>query len=126
MGRVVYEGDVVTIRDVEDAIRATRKYTKGKLTVPQRDQARQGDGFAAKAVTEYYEVYPSVDISLEMKASDAWAWVWGDVEHIDVIFTYSYTNNKARCIVHGRNGQVNRLSEGIPGFGKAIEKANKR
>lgn len=110
-----FVGDILSVRVAEDCIRLTRKYTKGvfrkSVVYPI-----QGEDFPSRVLTEYYEVYPDLDISWDMLATDAWAWVWGDVLHVDVFFNYSYSNNKAKIIIHGGNGVVRDLEEGIPGL----------
>ena len=116
-----FTGDILSVRDAEDCIRLTRKYTKGvfrKVAV----YPIQGEGFPSRVLTEYYEVYPDLDIGWNMLATDAWAWVWGDVLHVDVFFNYNYSTNKAKIIIHGGNGIIRSLEEGVPGLGEAIAK----
>jgi len=119
--RTEYEGTIITVRDLEDAIRATRRYTKGAFHKAP-DHPIQGSEFPSRFVTEFYEVYPSLDIGWDMAASDAWAWVWGDVSHIEVLFQYDYRNNKARMIVRGGRAVVEELVKGIPNFEERIAK----
>lgn len=116
-----FSGDILSVRNAEDCIRLTRKYTKGVFR-KRVEYPIQGEDFPSRVLTEYYEVYPDLDISWNMLASDAWAWVWGDVLHIDVFFNYNYSNNKARIIIHGGNGVVQGLIKGIPGLGDALAK----
>jgi len=121
--KIEYKSSILLVRDLEDTIRATRKYTKGafsRATKPQ--QPIQGDQFPSKVLTEYYEVYPDLELSWGMFATDAWAWVWGDVMHIDVLFLYDYRDNKAKVTVHGGEGAVKELANGIPGFRAALER----
>ena len=117
----VFNGSIIQIRDIEDCIRATRKYTKGAFTAPSKHPI-QGGGFPSRVLTEYYEVYPDLDLTWDMLATDAWAWVWGDVLHIDVKFHYAYKNNNAKMEVFGTNGVVKSLCEGISGFKEALDK----
>ena len=117
--RIEYVGDITAIRAIEDCVRATRKYTKGAFRKPI-EHPTQGDDFPSRLLTEYYEVYPDLELSWEMSASDAWAWVWGDVAHFDVLFQYDYRVNRGRVIVRGGNGVVKLLKQGIPGFGEAL------
>jgi len=113
---------IILTRAVEDSIRATKKYTKGAFR-KSVDHPMQGNGFPSKVLTEYYEVYPSLEIGWDMRATDAWAWVWGDIPHIDVLFHYDYIQNKAKIVVHGGNGAVKELAKGIPDFSEALAKA---
>jgi len=116
--------DILTARELEDTIRATRKYTKGAFSRIQQHPI-QGDSFPSKVLTEYYEVYPELELGWDMNASDAWAWVWGDVTHIDVAFLYDYRNNKAKVTIYGGNGAVRELATGIPGFLAAFERVKR-
>jgi len=105
------------VRDLEDTIRATRKYTKGAFSKASKHPQRiQGEEFPSRVLTEYYEVYPDLDIGWDMRAGDAWAWVWGDVVHIDITFLYDYRENKAKVTIHGGRDAMEKLKEGIPGF----------
>ena len=119
--RTEFVSGILAVRAVEDTIRATRKYTKGAFSRSAQHPI-QGEDFPSKVITEYYEVYPDLEIGWEMPASDAWAWVWGDTPHIDVHFKYSYLRDKAIVIIYGNNGVVKLLEEGIPGFGDALAK----
>jgi len=119
--RSEFVGDILAVRATEDTIRATKKYTKGAFTKSARHPI-QGEEFPSRVLTEYYEVYPDTEISWNMPASLGWAWLWGDTPHIDVLFKYNYQRNKAIVIIHGGNGVVKLLEEGIPGFGEALSK----
>lgn len=116
-----FVGSILAVRSVEDTIRATRKYTKGAFTKPNQHPI-QGEEFPSRVLTEYYEVYPDMEIGWDMPASEGWAWVWGDTPHIDVDFKYNYVRDKAIVIIHGGNGVVKLLGEGIPGFEEALGK----
>jgi hypothetical protein len=111
--RSEYYGDILKIREMEDCIRASKKYTKGafrkKVVHPM-----QGAEFPSRVITEYYEVYPDVEIDWEMPASLAWALVWGDTPHIDVWFHYDYRTGVARCEIAGGTQSVKELIVGIP------------
>jgi len=118
-----FRGDILSVRTVEDCIRATRKYTKGAFARTQsRPVAVQGESFPSKLVTEYYEVYPDLELGWDMSASRAWAWVWGDVTHINVLFRYDYRADEARVEVSGGAKAVDELAGGIPGFQDALAK----
>jgi len=119
--RSEFTGYILDVRAVEDCIRATRKYTKGAFSRPVKHPI-QGEDFPSKALTEYYEVYPDTEISWDMPASDAWAWVWGDTPHIDLRFLYNYQSNRGKVIIYGNDGVVGMLKEGIPNFAEALIK----
>jgi len=119
--RSEFVGCILDVRAVEDCIRATKKYTKGAFSRPAKHPI-QGEDFPSKVLTEYYEVYPDMEVSWNMPASDAWAWVWGDIPHIDLRFLYNYQNNKGKVIVYGNDGVVDMLREGIPNFAEMLTK----
>lgn len=117
-----FKSSILLVRDLEDTIRATKKYTKGAFSrADKQGQPIQGEQFPSRVLTEYYEVYPDLEIGWDMRAGDAWAWVWGDVVHIDMTFLYDYRDNKAKVTVHGGEGTVRELEAGIPGFRAALE-----
>lgn len=116
-----YIGSIMAVREVEDTIRATRKYTKGAFTKSVQHPI-QGKEFPSRVLTEYYEVYPDTEIGWDMPASQGWAWLWGDTVHVDVLFKYNYQLDKAIVIVHGGNGVLSMLNDGIPGFQEALSK----
>ena len=116
-----YVGSILAVRAVEDTIRATRKYTKGAFTKPTQHPI-QGEEFPSRVLTEYYEVYPDMEVGVDMSVWDFSDWVWGDTPHIDVLFKYNYQRDKAIVIIHGGNGVVKLLGEGIPGFDEALGK----
>lgn len=119
--KIEYKSDILLARDLEDTIRATKKYTKGAFSrAPQHPI--QGAEFPSKVLTEYYEVYPDLELGWDMRVNDAWAWVWGDVIHIDVTFLYDYRDNRAKVTVHGGSNAVRALMTGIPGFKVALTK----
>ena len=118
--KTIYKSSILLVRDLEDTIRATRKYTQGAFSkAVKHPQKIQGEQFPSRVLTTYYEVYPDLEIGWDMRAGDAWAWVWGDVVHIDIIFLYDYRENKAKVTIHGGEDAMEKLKEGIPGF-KAI------
>ena len=120
-----FVGSILAVRAVEDTIRATKKYTKGAFTKSARHPI-QGEEFPSRVLTEYYEVYPDLDIEQQQPIWDAMMdfsdWIWGDTPHIDVLFKYNYMRNKAIVIIHGGNGVVKLLGEGVPGFEEALGK----
>ena len=127
--KIELKSNILLVRDLEDTIRATRKYTKGAFSkASKHPQKIQGEQFPSRVLTEYYEVYPDLEIGWDMRAGDAWAWVWGDVIHIDITFLYDYRDNKAKVTIHGGKDALENLKEGIPGFKSKlseIEKVNK-
>ena len=121
--RSEFVGSILAVRAVEDTIRATKKYTKGAFKSPVQHPI-QGEKFPSRVLTEYYEVYPDTELGWDMPASEGWAWVWGDTLHIDVLFKYNYQRDKAIVIIHGGNGVVKLLGEGIPGFSDALARVS--
>jgi len=120
-----FVGTVLDVREVEDCIRSTRKYTKGVFRKAVHHPV-QGEDFPSKVVTEYYEVYPDLDLGQEKSLWGALLdfsdWLWGETPHIDLRFHYNYPKNLAMVVVFGGNGVVKLLEEGIPGFGEALGK----
>jgi len=121
-----YTGSIAAVRDVEDSIRATGKYTKGAFSRKAAHPV-QGDDTPSRTITEYYEVYPDININ---EAQSFWGvlsktadWLWGETR-IDVRFNYSYRDGKAVAIVLGGEGAVKALEEGIPGFKEALERVS--
>lgn len=120
----IYRGSLIDIRDLEDSIRISKKYTKVLFNKKGTEIKIQGDDFPSRTLTEHYEVYPDLVISMDMKATDMWKWVWGDLVCIRVDFTYHYNDNKGRVVIHGKNGVVQSLAKGIEGFSKALTKVD--
>lgn len=127
--RSEFSGDILTVRAVEDCIRATHKYTKGLKNPlsgqPKHPTAIQGEDFASAVLTEHYEVYPDTDLEEIMPLGQAiWKtldWLGGDILHIGVQFRYDYRGgNKAKVTIEGGNGVVHALEDGIPGFAEAL------
>lgn len=119
--RSEFFGGILAVRAVEDTIRATKKYTKGAFTkAPQHPI--QGGEFPSRVLTEYYEVYPDVEVGWSMSVIDAAFWLAGETPHIDILFKYNYQRDKAIVIIHGGNGVAKLLGEGIPGFNEALAK----
>ena len=119
--KIVFKSTIIPIRDIEDAIRATKKYTKGAFTSPERHPI-QGEDFPSRTLTEYYEVYPETELGWDMPLSTAIDWAWGDVTHIDVRFQYDYRSDLAKMIVYGGRSAIAALTDGIPGFKAAVER----
>lgn len=117
-------GDILAVRAVETCIQISNKYTPRLFSKPIKHPI-QGEEFPSRVLTIYYEVYPTLELSWDMSASDAWAWVWGDIEHIDVYLYYNYVVNKAWLTIQGGDGSVESLGQGIPGFREALGKLEK-
>ena len=116
-----YAGNIVSVRTVEDCIRATRKYTQGAFRGKEKHPV-QGAEFPSRVLTVYYEVYPSTEISWDMPASTAIDLLWGDVPIVHVLFKYDYRDNKASVNVEAGSAAVALLKKGIPGFTEALGK----
>ena len=115
-----YAGNIVSVRAVEDCIRRSNKYTKGAFRKAAVHPV-QGEDFPSHVLTEYYEVYPDTEISWDMPAGKAIDWLWGEVTHIDVLFWYSYPQNKGRVTVRGGHDAVIELKKGIKGLSLALQ-----
>ena len=121
-----YNGSILAVRAVEDAIRATRKYTKGAFSRRAKHPQTPVQGDAPSAVlTEYYEVYPDTDLEEILPLGKAFwetlAWLGGAIPHVDVRFLYDYRGgDKAKVVIWGGNGVIQALENGIPGFTEAL------
>jgi len=118
-GGYEYSSDILLIRAVEDSIRMTKNYTEGIRTMRHKHPI-QGEEFESRSFCKKYEVYPDTELGWDMSASIWWAWVWGDVRHIDVIFNYDYRANKASVIIANGITAVNELANAIPDFREAL------
>ena len=110
-----FVGNIVTIREVEDCIRVTKKYTEGIRTI-RKTHPVQGEDVPSKVFYKYYEVYPEMEVGWDMDAKDFFDWLWGDTPHIDLMFHYDYRDNKASLIIVDGNEALKKLNKGIPGF----------
>jgi len=119
-----FTGNIMNVREIEDCIRVTKKYKKGAFSKTIKHPI-QGEDFPSKVLTEYYEVYPEMEVGWDMLASDFLDWLWGDTPHIDVRFHYNYQDNKGKVIIFGNDGVVDMLRDGIPHFNKLIMKLEK-
>ena len=118
------KGNIACIRALEDCIRVTKKYTKGAFR-KTFNHPIQGEDFPSKVLTEYYEVYPELEVTWNMPAGKAIDWLWGDVKHIDVHFFYDYRINIASIKIKNGADGMNELIGGIPGFKEALDNAIK-
>jgi len=121
-GKEVY-GNIISIRALEDCIRATKQYTEGIQTI-RKTHPVQGEELPSRVFYKYYEVYPDMEVGLDMDIKDFADWVWGDTPCIDVMFHYDYRANKASVLVRDGDGAVKKLMESIPGFGNALKGIN--
>jgi hypothetical protein len=123
--RVELSSSIQTVTEIEDCIRASKKYTKS-LFSRKTPLPTQGDTFPSHVVTEHYEVYPDLNIEEQKSFWDAALtmsdWLWGDILHIDVTFKYNYNSNKAWIEVYGGAPAVTVLTKGIPGLGPLLNK----
>lgn len=124
-GEAKFEGNIVSIRAVEDAIRATRKYTEGVWTKwKQHPTPIQGGEFPSKFLRKYYEFYPDVDIDKKRPLVEAIQvtsdWLWGDIRRINIVFQYDYRTDKAALIIEDGTGAVKELANAIPNFSEAL------
>jgi hypothetical protein len=117
--RFEFKSTIINIRNIEDCIRATKKYTEGVGTMRKKHPI-QGEEFPSKVFCKYYEVYPDMDISWEMTAEKAVDWLWGETDHYDLIFKYDYRSNQAELTVINGNGALNKLKQSIPGLKDAL------
>ena len=114
-----YTSSIQKVRDVEDCIRATNRYTEGVLT-RRRLHPVQGEDFPSKSFWKYYEVYPETEIGWDMPIGVAIDWLWGDVPCIDVMFHYDYRSNRAIVAMKAGQRAIDALKKAIPGFGEAM------
>lgn len=112
-------GNIITVRAVEDSIRATKKYTVG-ISRKQADHPIQGEDFPSRMFYLFYEVYPDIELNWDMPASIALDWLWGETPCIDVRFSYDYRTDKAAVIVYDGQEAVKDLARTIPGFSDAL------
>ena len=113
-------GDILAIRSLEDCIRATKKYTEGVQTI-RKTHPIQGEELPSRVFYKYYEVYPDMEVGLDMNVKDFADWLWGDTPCVDVMFHYDYRANKASVLVRDGDGVVKKLIESIPGFLDALK-----
>lgn len=116
--RSEFVGNIMAVRAVEDSIRATKKY---KEYLGRRNQHPvQGENFSSEFFCKHYEVYPEMEVSLDMSIIDAIFWLGRGTPCIEVLFKYDYRVNKASVIVKDGVLAVRELSRGIPDFSDAL------
>lgn len=113
-------GNIVSVRAVEDSIRATKKYTEGIHTIHLKHPT-QGS-FPSKAFWKYYEVYPDMEVGLDMPVGKGFELITGFTLCIDVLFRYDYRDNKASVRIKGGDVSLHKLSKTIPNFRATLEK----
>jgi len=114
-----YADNIYNVRAVEDAIRATKRYTVA-LSTSRRPEKIQGNGFPSKVFCIHYEVYPYADISWDMPVGVALEWLTQYNPSVEVRFRYEYPVNKATISIFGGDGSVRMLNRSIHGFEKAL------
>ena len=115
-----FSGNIEAVRAIEDCIRATKKYTKGAFSKPLQHPV-QGEDFPNRLLTEYYEVYPKMEISWNMPVNQLQDWLWCDTPCISVVFCYDYRSNNAYVTIKNGNGSVHELMDNIPGIRDALK-----
>lgn len=119
-----FSGSIVQVRAIEDAIRATKKYSKGIFRKPISHPI-QGEDFPSKILTEYYEVYPTTEVSWDMSVGKAIEWLAQVSPCIDIHFTYDYRCNKASIRIKDGATSIKLLKDNIPNFREALEQLSK-
>lgn len=114
-----YSGSILSIRAVEDSIRATKKYTEGVRTMFKKHPV-QGTDFPSPVFCKHYEVYPDMEVSWDMPTTNFIDWLSAETLCIDVIFHYNYQQNKAFVEVRDGASAVKKLANSIPGFCDAL------
>jgi len=112
-------GGIISVRAVEDSIRATKKYTEGVQTIFKKHPV-QGTDFPSPVFCKHYEVYPDMEVSWDMPTGKFVEWVTGETPCIDVVFHYDYPQNKAFVEVRDGVKGVKKLADAIPGFSGAL------
>ena len=98
-----FRGNILAIRSLEDCIRATKKYTEGIQTI-KKTHPVQGEELPSRVFYKYYEVYPDMEVGLDMAVGDFFGWLGGGTPCIDVMFHYDYRVNKASVLVKDGDG----------------------
>lgn len=114
MKGITFCGNISDVREIEDCIRASKRYTEGRLRQPSHPV--QGDKFASRRFSKYYEVYPDTEVGWDMPAGAAIDLLWGDVEYVDVVFNYDYRCNEASVTVRGELRMAELLLSSIKGL----------
>jgi len=115
-----FHGNIPDVRAVEDCIRSTRKYKEYLGRRPQHPV--QGQEFPSESFSKRYEVYPEMEISMDMQVVDAVMWIAGSTPFIDVWFRYDYRSNKATVEMLDGPDSVRPLLDAIPGLRESLRK----
>lgn len=119
-----FKGDILSVRAVEDSIRATKRYTEGVRTIFKKHPV-QGTEFPSPVFCKHYEVYPDVEVGWDMPIGDFIEWISGEKPCLDVMFHYNYRENTAFIEVRDGESAVKKLANSIPGFSDALAKVVK-
>lgn len=111
---------IANIRTIEDAIRASKKYTEGLQTI-RKVHPIQGEEYASRVFCKHYEVYPQVTVTWDMPVGVAMDWLWKDVECLYITFRYDYRSNIGTMICRDAEKDIARLSDTIIGVAEAIK-----
>jgi hypothetical protein len=125
MARTEFAGNILTIRAVEDCIRASHKYSEGISSRLFSHHPSQGERFPSRVLTKYYEVHPEIDLD---QLRDFWDvafttsdWLWGDPSMVNVLFRYNYATNRAWAYVYGGEPALLLLKDKIQGLTAALD-----
>lgn len=113
-------GNIVAIREIEDCIRVTKKYTEGVRMI-RADHPVQGEDFPSKKFCKVYDVFPEMEISADMGLGDAIDLLWGDTPCVPVVFNYDYRDDKASVSIDNKTGMLEMLLLGIPRLCELLE-----
>jgi hypothetical protein len=116
-----YTGSVVAVREVEDCIRATRKYAE-RIGTMRKHHPIQGEDIPSKVFCKYYEVYPEMEVSLDMRIEDAVIWLSGETPCFEVKFNYDYRDNKALVNFTDGLNALRDLKKSIPNLSECLAK----
>lgn len=117
-------GSIAQIRDIEDTIRATKRYTEG-LTMRRKDHPKQGDDMPSSAFARTLEVYLDSDFTqfdwdMDIRELINKRLEWLKSRATVLRLWYDYPNNRASLHLHSY--AVENLCESIPDFEAALYK----
>ncbi len=101
------------MRNLEDSIRATKKYSEG-VHIMATNHPIQGADFPSKKFCKYYEFYPDAEINSFWDVP-----VFGNYRVIGITFIYDYRINRAE-VQMTRKADMDELQKAIPSFGQNI------
>ena len=114
-----FASDILNVRDIEDSIRNTKKYTEGLGTM-RKHHPVQGEDEPSKVFCKFYEVYPTLDVGIDMSLGEGLEWAMGNMPIIRVTFRYDYRTNAASFTVIDGPNAIKDLCYAIPGFEDAL------